>query len=799
MSSSLILPCILALVSFLGVLHAQNNPSPTLNLNSNITAGSNSSLKSPLGDFEFGFYHLPGDYYLVGIWFANTIPEKTLVWYSNPPVKANSVIQLSSRGHLVLIYPNGETEQIDKGNEVSANSAFLQDDGNLVMKDSNSIDVWQSFAHPTNTMLPGQVLNEDDALYSKGKGSLNYSNGNFRLLMQSDGNLVLIAYLWEDPSYWNAGTGSTNNDVTLVFNNTSASLYVAKDSINIHSLTNNNPTPTGEFYHRATIDENGNFHQCAYNRINSSGWIRIWSAIDDPCRVNAICGVNSLCSPDNESIKCECLPGFIPFNTTDVSLLGCRPETVINYCTQNPSMLSFKLEVLDDTDFQFGSESDFAVLEPADLEACKKYVMDDCNVVAATFNATSSTCAKKRMPLVNARKSSSSKGQKALLKVPNENNNATGRLQGSKKKSFNVRVFLKVMLAVSSTLACLFGALAVYYHPLARKLMRRNKFQNVSVIGINFREFTFQELHDATSGFSKTIGKGSSGKVYSGNLAIDDARIAIAVKKLDKRSIERSEQEFMTELKIIGRTHHKNLVRLLGFCVEKSHRLLVYELLPNGALSNFLFGQREKPHWAQRIDIALGIARGLLYLHEECETQIIHCDIKPQNVLLDANYTAKIADFGLSKLLNKEQTRTNTKFRGTIGYIAPEWLRSAPITSKVDVFSFGIMLLEIICCKRHVEQSQEAGGESDEDDPILAEWVLRCIVSKKLEELAGHDSEVLGDMKRFEQMALVGLWCIHPDAALRPTMKEANQMLEGNIVVGVPPLLYEQMEADQSL
>lgn len=345
---------------------------------------------------------------------------------------------------------------------------------------------------------------------------------------------------------------------------------------------------------------------------------------------------------------------------------------------------------------------------------------------------------------------------------------------------------------MSSTLACLFGALAVCYHPLAQRLLRRDKFLNARAIGINFREFTFQELHEATGGFSKMIGKGSSGKVYSGNLAIDDAKIAIAVKKLEKKS-DKSEQEFMTELKIIGRTHHRNLVRLLGFCIEKSHRLLVYELLPNGSLSNFLFGQREKPHWGQRIDVALGIAKGLLYLHEECETQIIHCDIKPQNVLLDHNYAAKIADFGLSKLLNKEQTRTNTNLRGTIGYIAPEWLRSAPITSKVDVFSFGIMLLEIICCKRHVEQSQVDDEESDEDDTVLAKWVLRCIASKKLEQLAGHDSEVRSDMKRFEQMALVGLWCIHPDPALRPTMKQVNPMLEGNMVVGVPPLLYEQM------
>lgn len=124
--------------------------------------------------------------------------------------------------------------------------------------------------------------------------------------------------------------------------------------------------------------------------------------------------------------------------------------------------------------------------------------------------------------------------------------------------------------------------------------------------------------------------------------------------------------------------------------------------MKNGTLSSFLFSE-EIPRWDKRVEIALGIARGLLYLHEECETQIIHCDIKPQNVLLDNYYSTKIADVGLAKLLKKDQTRTTTMIRGTLGYMAPEWLRNAPVTAEVDVYSFGVMLLEIIFCKRHTE------------------------------------------------------------------------------------------------
>ncbi|CAJ1925490.1 unnamed protein product [Sphenostylis stenocarpa] len=776
MSLAIFLPSILALLSLshLNGLHA-------IQLNTSITAGTNSTWKSPSGDFEFGFYLLPNGLFLVGIWFGR-IQERTLVWYNTPPVEQNSQIQFTSAGQLLVVYPNGTTAQTiyDGGNGGAATSANMHDDGNFVLNNTNLGPVWQSFNNLTDTILPGQTLQTNQTLHSKGKGPSNYSMGSFMLQMQQDGNLVLKAYQWSDPAYWFTSTLTSN--VTLVYNATTALMYLVSGTKNIYSLTNTTPTPVEDYYHRATIDENGNFQQYAYNKRNGSGWSRVWRAVEDPCRVNVVCGVYGLCtSPDNESVKCECIPGYIPLDHQDVSQ-GCHPPADINYCAET----NFELQVFDDTDFQFNT--DFFRLASVDLESCKKAVIDDCNIVAATYSPSTSTCVKKRLPLLNARNSSSSKGMKALLKV-------SGTSKVPKKKNFNVKVFLKVLLAVTATLACFFGALVVYYHPFARRLTRRKKHLNATAIGINFREFTFQELHEATDGFTRILGKGASGKVYRGALIIDGAEIGIAVKKLEKK-IEKSEREFMTELKIIGRTHHRNLVRLLGFCIESSHRIIVYELMPSGALPRFLFGERERPQWGQRIEMALGVARGLLYLHEECNTQIIHCDIKPENVLLDVNYTAKIADFGLSKLLNKDQTRTNTNLRGTIGYMAPEWLRSAPITAKVDIYSFGVMLLEIICCRRHVESSQD-GKNSEDDDLVLSNWILRCVVNRQLELVMKHDSEVQNDFKKFEEMALVGLWCVHPNPSLRPSMKHVMQMLDGTVEVVVPPLVYDLIMADQ--
>lgn len=167
------------------------------------------------------------------------------------------------------------------------------------------------------------------------------------------------------------------------------------------------------------------------------------------------------------------------------------------------------------------------------------------------------------------------------------------------------------------------------------------------------RYFTYKELIEATQGFNEELRRRSCGIVYKGKTNHAGGPV-LAVKVLD-RVFNDKEKEFKAEVKVIGQTHHRNLVRLLGYCDEGLHRLLVYEYLNNGTLASFLFGDDVKPSWQQRSHIALGIAGGLVYLHEECSTQIIHCDIKPQNILLDEYYNAQISDFGLAKLLNQTQ------------------------------------------------------------------------------------------------------------------------------------------------
>ncbi|KAG0615145.1 hypothetical protein M758_5G018500 [Ceratodon purpureus] len=291
--------------------------------------------------------------------------------------------------------------------------------------------------------------------------------------------------------------------------------------------------------------------------------------------------------------------------------------------------------------------------------------------------------------------------------------------------------------------------------------------------------FSYSKLQKATKNFSRKLGDGAFGSVYEGTLP-NGARVA--VKMLEKTSVQ-GEKQFRAEVASMGAIRHLNLVRLHGFCSEGAHRLLVYEFMPNGSLDAWLFGKKQGEKlldWEQRLNIALGTARALAYLHEECSDHIIHLDVKPENILLDHQFCPKLSDFGLAKLMDREQSRVVTSMRGTPGYLAPEWLLPhAAVTAKTDVYSFGMVLLELISGRENTNFSL------GKEQWYFPAWAFKLMGEGRTMELLDkrlHVEEVEYFHKKDAMRAIhCALLCIQDDPSARPPMSRVVHMLQGHV------------------
>ncbi|XP_020203446.1 G-type lectin S-receptor-like serine/threonine-protein kinase At1g34300 [Cajanus cajan] len=299
--------------------------------------------------------------------------------------------------------------------------------------------------------------------------------------------------------------------------------------------------------------------------------------------------------------------------------------------------------------------------------------------------------------------------------------------------------------------------------------------------------FTNQHLMIATDNYSYLLGSGGFGAVYKG--IFSDGTI-VAVKVLHGTSDKKIEEQFMAEVGTIGKTHHFNLVRLYGFCFERNMRSLVYEYMGNGSLDKYLFHEKGSIGFERLHEIAVGTAKGIAYLHEECQQKIIHYDIKPGNILLDRDFNPKVADFGLAKLCNRENTHiTLTRGRGTPGYAAPElWMPNFPVTHKCDVYSFGMLLFEILGRRRNLDIN--LSDESQEWFPI---WVWKRFDKEQVDELVVACG--IEDQHRdvAERMIKVALSCVQYRQESRPVMSAVVKMLEGSVEIPKPLNPFQHM------
>jgi hypothetical protein len=293
--------------------------------------------------------------------------------------------------------------------------------------------------------------------------------------------------------------------------------------------------------------------------------------------------------------------------------------------------------------------------------------------------------------------------------------------------------------------------------------------------------FRYVDLQRATKSFSEKLGGGGFGNVFKGILSNSTG---IAVKTLT--GARQGEKQFRAEVSTIGMIQHVNLVKLIGFCSEGDRRIIVYEYMQNRSLDVHLFRSNGTIlNWGTRYQIAIGIAKGLSYLHESCRECIIHCDVKPENILLDTSFVPKIADFGMAKLLGRDFSRVLTTMRGTIGYLAPEWISGVPITQKVDVYSYGMLLLEIVSGRRNKFEECKTSDDHAVYFPLKAAWKVQ-------EEDFGSliDHQLLGEIntEEVERACKVACWCIQDNEFDRPTMGNVVQVLEGLVDLGKPPV-----------
>jgi hypothetical protein len=774
---------------------ATGAPTNQLTMGSSMT--STEYLTSSSGTFVFGFCNIDPsstNQLLLAIWFnlggAHDTTNKTVVWFArdstaNRTVTATkqSILKFTDTGRVSLV--DGQSE-LWRPAQPFGSALVLQDSGNLQLVGKDGVQ-WESFGNPTDTLLPGQNMSNGPGKYLQSRSTdSDFSPGRFTLNIQDDGNIVLYMKQLEVPSelgapYWATTTYGTGKVPTLFFND-SGNLYYSfsGNESGAVNLTTTLPLDSSEtYYHYAALDPDGTVRVYALQKNNTDGgsWDVFSHFPGDGCSrttnfgLQGMCGPNGYCTVQDkeERLDCECPYGYV-FVDEQHRYKGCRPIFVPHACDGRDNSSGFVTVKVHYTSWSNQSTyKKFVLTSTTTLEHCYASCLNDCFCAAILIDSTSCMF----VGMLTAGKVTQDTSMTALVKV-RANNPATFRPHSRRSMWLYTTIVIAILFGAS--VMCIIG------QRYSSNKAKRN------LLGL--RVFTSKELKRATKNFEEQLGNGSFGEVYKGELSHMQPP-QVAVKKLTG-SKAYNEKDFENEVKSIGQIHHYNLVRMIGYCKEAVHRMLVFEYMPGGTLAKFIFGP-QRPRWSLLVKAAIDIAKGLEYLHEGCQPRIIHCDIKPDNILFDAKRVAKITDFGIAKLLWDEkmtqQMFTNT-IVGTKPYVAPEWfIAGANVSSKVDVYSFGVVLLEMICCKR-------ATGESPPHPPLdqqdlnamfgLRSWAESLLVSERAEELVQGDSEALDDMESVTRFAQVAIWCLQKDPSTRPTMRKVVQMLEG--IVKVDPL-----------
>ncbi|XP_071718616.1 G-type lectin S-receptor-like serine/threonine-protein kinase At4g03230 [Rutidosis leptorrhynchoides] len=768
----------------------------------NQSLSGNQTLVSRDANFELGFFK-PGksNNNYIGIWYKR-VKQTTIVWVANrdTPISDTSSSSLIIKGGNLVLLNESNTQIWSTSlptSGVSSASVLLLDDGNLVLRygSNSSPPIWQSFDHPTQTFLPGSKLGYNKITNSKQvisswKSIDDPATGLYSLEVDQDQKQYLIK--WNNSvTYWTSGSW---NDRTHIFNLVPEMRlnyiynYSYIDNVNESYFTYSLYYPS--IISRLVIDVSGQIQQMSWLE-SSQQWQLFWAQPRQVCDVYARCGAFGICSQVNLQF-CSCLPAFKPTSPSDWDMRdfssGCERITTLN-CIVKEEKYDF---IASYVPLSFLSSLPAYGTPALDDSECRKSCLNDCTCDAYSFLLK--TCwlwnddNLKNLSLVL--KSGESQNVPLNIKV-----SSSDLPNKTKAQKVNTKVIVTGTISGFLGLIFLCGISLVIYRRVKRQGSREDNRQNLELqhndpaatvkflvdpgilsaedrrdIDVPFYDFKIISTSTDYFSLANKLGQGGFGPVYKGVLP---GGAEVAVKRLSSQSGQ-GLKEFKNEVLLIAKLQHRNLVRLLGYSMKDHEMILLYEYMPNKSLDRFIFDRTlcMRLDWSMRFDIIMGIARGILYLHQDSRLRIIHRDLKASNVLLDDEMNPKISDFGLPKIVKGTDSESSTKrVIGTYGYMAPEYALDGLFSVKSDVFSFGVVVLEIISGKRntgyyHNQQAfslvSYAWGLWKDNTPLnlldlaLAEScnsieVLRCIV--------------------------IGLLCIQEDPRDRPTMLNVVLML----------------------